>query len=99
MFESEMLESIGESLEKIRLVYKNASEERKKYIKEWIEGITIDKNDGSGFLNVEFDGEDITVIDEDTNEKIELEDLKEGELWFLAGELEDLIEELDEKDE
>ena len=99
MFESEMLESIGESLEKIRLVYKNASEERKKYIKEWIEGITIDKNDGSGFLNVEFDGEGITVIDEDTNEKIELEDLKEGELWFLAGELEDLIEELDEKDE
>ena len=94
MFEYAMLENIEESLEKIRLIYKNASEERKKFIEDWISGITIDKEDGDGYLNVEFDGENISIIDDETDKEIKLEDLKEYELWALASELKDLLDEL-----
>ena len=94
MFEYEMLENIEETLEKIKLVYKNASEKRKKFIKDWIDGITIDKEDGDGYLDVKFNGENITIIDDETDEEIKLEDLAEDELWALSTNLKDLIDEL-----
>jgi len=94
MFEGEMMESIEESLEKIKLVYANATEERKRYIKDWIDGIVIDKDKKEGYLDTEFDGENITMIDEETGNEIELEDLSETELWELASYLEDLLDEL-----
>ena len=89
-----LLLDIEESLEKIRLVYKNASKKRKKYIKEWIGGITIDKDSGDDYYKVEFDGKNLVVFDEKTGEEIELKDIQELELWFLASELKYLLEEL-----
>lgn len=89
-----MLEGIEENLGIIKLIYKNASEERRKYIKDWLEGIVLDKDEGDGYLGIKFDGENITATDEETDEEINLEDLKENELWQLAGYLEDLLEEL-----
>ena len=98
MFEYELLESVRQNLEKIKLVYRNASEERKKFIKEWIEGITIDKDSGDGYIDIKFDGENLIPIDEDDDSEIELEDLKESEIWALADDLKNLLEELGEEE-
>jgi len=96
MFKEGLLNSVYEYLEKIFLIYRNADPKTKKYIREYIDGITIDGEEG--YLVAKFRKDGITIVDDETGEKKELENLSESEVWDLAVDLENLLEELGEKD-
>jgi len=96
MFKEGLLNSVYEYLEKIFLIYRNADQKQKKYIREYIDGITIDGEEG--YLVAKFRKDGITIVDDETGEEKELEDLRESEVWDLAVDLENLLEELGEKD-
>ena len=95
-----MIERIEELVKTIKLVYKNASDKRKKFIKDWIDGIVIDKNTRrknqvEPYLSGHFDEDKIVVITDDDNDKrIKLNDLYENETEFLLTYLYDLYDEL-----
>lgn len=96
MFKEGLLNSVYEYLEKIFLIYRHANAKTKKYIKEYIEGITIDGEEG--YLSVKFSKNGIKVVDDETGKEKELENLSESEVWDLAVDLKNLLEELGEKD-
>ncbi|MBA7634074.1 hypothetical protein ES703_41653 [subsurface metagenome] len=84
--------------ERIESIYSNDSPDTKKTIKEWIEGITVDDDEG-GFLSCKINDEGkIVVEDEDDSKILPLSKLSSDELWGLWVDFKNLLEKLGEAD-
>jgi len=80
-------------LRKIKELYED--DDNKEKIEEWIDGITIDKDDG-GFMSAKIDEEgNVEFYDEETEKKIEIEEMSESELFDVQVALEELVEEIE----
>ena len=88
-----LIKSIRNRLKTFKKCYNEGNKAVKVFIKEWLDGITIDDD---RFLNVKFDGNSMKVIDEETEKVIELKDMSDYELFYLDSELYDLLRELKE---
>ena len=100
------IDDVEELIKTIRLVYTNGSEKTKKYIKDWIDGIVIDKSTERDtykyeiYLSCKFDEDKIVKIFDDYDDsEIDIEDLYEDELNMLYTYLCDLIDKLKIREE
>ena len=102
MLGKRILYDVEELIKTIKSVYSNGSEKTKKYIKDWITDMVIDKSakrdnyEYEIYLSCKFDEDKIVrIFDDYDDSEIDIEDLYEDELDMLYTYLYDLVEELE----